>query len=161
VAVSLFTDRFTKQAYFCPAKFKGLTARVAADLFVQHVFRAQGVPRVLLSDRASKSTSLFWERLFELLGTKLLFSASYHHQSNGQVEPLHQTLTNCLRSYFSRSSSAVSSYAGRSAKPFHNVLIFFCQFTTVKRLAFGLLYHRCTLLRDEANGSCRARRFCI
>ena len=24
--VVVFTDRFTKQAYFCPAKFKGLTA---------------------------------------------------------------------------------------------------------------------------------------
>ena len=59
--VVVFTDRFTKQAYFCPAKFKGLTARVAADLYVQHVFRAQGVPKVLLSDRDSKFTSLFWE----------------------------------------------------------------------------------------------------
>lgn len=97
--VVVFTDRFTKQAYFCPAKFKGLTARVTADLFVQHVFRAQGIPKVLLSDRDSKFTSVFWERLFELLGTKLIYSASYHHQSNGQVERLNQTLTNFLRSY--------------------------------------------------------------
>ena len=97
--VVVFTDRFTKQAYFCPAKFKGLTARVVADLFVQHVFRSQGIPKVLLSDRDSKFTSVFWERLFELLGTKLLYSASYHHQSNGQVERLNQTLTNFLRAY--------------------------------------------------------------
>jgi hypothetical protein len=120
--VVVFTDRFTKQAYFCPAKFKGLTARVAADLYVQHVFRAQGVPKVLLSDRDSKFTSLFWERLFELLGTKLLFSASYHHQSNGQVERLNQTLTNFLRAYCSQRESdwhrhvAVFEFAYNSSK---------------------------------------------
>ena len=95
----VFTDRFSKMAYFCPTKYKGLTAADVADLYVQHVFRIQGVPSVLLSDRDSKFTSVFWERLFELLGTKLTYSASYHHESNGQVERLNQTLANFLRGY--------------------------------------------------------------
>ena len=43
--------------------------------------------------------SVFWERLFELLGTKLVYSAPYHHQSNGQVERLNQTLGNFLRAF--------------------------------------------------------------
>ena len=44
----VFTDRFSKMAYFCPTKYKGLTAADVADLYVQHVFRIQGVPSVLL-----------------------------------------------------------------------------------------------------------------
>jgi hypothetical protein len=98
-AVVVFSDRFTKQAFFCPTTEKGLTAEVTAELFIQHVFRTQGVPSILLSDQDSKFTSLFWERLFELLGTKLVLSASYHHQTNGQVERINQTLANFLRAY--------------------------------------------------------------
>jgi transposase InsO family protein len=63
------------------------------------IFQSQGIPRVLLSDRDSKFKSVFWEQLFELVGTKLLYSASYHYQSNGQVERLNQTLTKFHRSY--------------------------------------------------------------
>ena len=97
--VVVFSDKFSKQAYFCPSTMKGLSAEVVAELYVQHVFRAQGVPSVLLSDRDSKFTSVFWERLLELLGTRLVMSASYHHQTNGQVERVNQTLANFLRSY--------------------------------------------------------------
>lgn len=118
----VFTDRFSKMAYFCPTKYKGLTAADVADLYVQHVFRIQGVPSVLLSDRDSKFTSVFWERLFELLGTKLTYSASYHHESNGQVERLNQTLANFLRAYCAERSTdwhrhvAVFEFAYNSAK---------------------------------------------
>ena len=118
----VFTDRFSKMAYFCPTKYKGLTAADVADLYVQYVFRIQGVPSVLLSDRDSKFTSVFWERLFELLGTKLTYSASYHHESNGQVERLNQTLANFLRAYCAERSTdwhrhvAVFEFAYNSAK---------------------------------------------
>ena len=118
----VFTDRFSKMAYFCPTKYKGLTAAGVADLYVQHVFRVQGVPSVLLSDRDSKFTSVFWERLFELLGTKLTYSASYHHESNGQVERLNQTLANFLRAYCAERAAdwhrhvAVFEFAYNSAK---------------------------------------------
>lgn len=97
--IVVFSDRFSKQAYFCPSTMKGLSAEVVAELYVQHVFRVQGVPSVILSDRDSKFTSVFWERLLELLGTKLVLSASYHHQTNGQVERINQTLANFLRAY--------------------------------------------------------------
>jgi transposase InsO family protein len=77
---------FTKQIFCAPVRMKGTTAEKVAELFLLHVFRTQGLPKVLLSDRDAKFTSVFWERLFELLGTGLKFSASYHHQTNGQVE---------------------------------------------------------------------------
>jgi hypothetical protein len=85
-AVVVFTDMFTKQIFCAPVRMKGTTAEKVADLFILHVFRTQGLPKVLLSDRDDKFTSAFWGRLFELLGTRLKFSASYHHQTNGQAE---------------------------------------------------------------------------
>ena len=119
--VVVFTDRFSKQAYFCSAKFEGLTAEGVAELYVQHVYRTQGVPSVMLSDRDSKFTSVFWERLFELLGTKLVYSAPYHHQSNGQVERLNHTLANFLRAFIKEGASwhknlAVFEFAYNSSK---------------------------------------------
>jgi transposase InsO family protein len=96
-AVVVFTDMFTKQIFCAPVRMKGTTAEKVAELFLLHVFRTQGLPKVLLSDRDAKFTSVFWERLFELLGTGLKFSASYHHQTNGQVERVNKTLEEALR----------------------------------------------------------------
>ena len=96
-AVVVFTDMFTKQIFCAPVRLKGTTAESIAELFIFHVFRTQGLPKVLLSDRDAKFTSVFWERLFELLGTGLKFSASYHHQTNGQVELVNKTLEEALR----------------------------------------------------------------
>jgi putative transposase len=64
---------------------------------VLHVFHSQGLPKVLLSDRDAKFTSVFWDRLFELLGTGLKFSASYHHQTNGQSDRVNKTLEEAVR----------------------------------------------------------------
>ena len=76
--VVVFTDMFTKQIFCAPVRMKGTTAEKVAELFLLHVFRTQGLPKVLLSDCDAKFTSVFWGRLFELLGTGLKFSASYH-----------------------------------------------------------------------------------
>jgi transposase InsO family protein len=96
-AVVVFTDMFTKQIFCALVHMKGTTAEKVAELFILHVFRTQGLPKVLLSDRDAKFTSAFWGRLFELLGTGLKFSASYHHQTNGQAERVNKTMEEALR----------------------------------------------------------------
>jgi transposase InsO family protein len=101
-AVVVFTDMFTKQIFCAPVRMKGTTAEKVAELFLFHVFRTQGLPKVLLSDRDTKFTSVFWGRLFELLGTGLKFLASYHHQTNGQVERVNKTLEEALRIFVKR-----------------------------------------------------------
>jgi hypothetical protein len=95
--VVVFTDMFTKQIFCAPVRMKGTTVEKVAYLFLFHVVRTQGLPKVLLSDCDAKFTSVFWGSLFELLGTSLKFSASYHHQTNGQVERVNKTLEEALR----------------------------------------------------------------
>jgi hypothetical protein len=95
--VVVFTDMFTKQIFCAPVRMKGTTAEKVTDLFILHVFRTQGLPKVLLSDCDNKFTSAFWGLLFELLGTRLKFSASYHHQTNWQAERVYKTMEEALR----------------------------------------------------------------
>jgi transposase InsO family protein len=50
-----------------------------------------------MSDRGSQFTSKFWEKLYELMDTKLNFSSAYHPQTDGQTERTNQILEDMLR----------------------------------------------------------------
>jgi transposase InsO family protein len=56
-----------------------------------------GVPKTIISDRGSKFTAHFWERLHKGLGTSLIRSTAYHPQTSGQTERLNQVLEDMLR----------------------------------------------------------------
>ena len=66
------------------------------------VFRSQGMPAVLLSDRGPvQFTNEFWEEFFGLMRTTVKLTSSYHPQSNGGVEKFNRTLLEALRHYIS------------------------------------------------------------
>jgi hypothetical protein len=65
-AAVVFTNMFTKQIFCAPVRMKGTTAEKVAELFILHVFRTQGLPKVLLSDRDSRR-----QVYFRLLGATL------------------------------------------------------------------------------------------
>jgi hypothetical protein len=56
-----------------------------------------GVPKKIVSDRGTQSTSKFWERLHETLNTQLRFSSSYHPQTDGQIKRVNHILEDMLR----------------------------------------------------------------
>jgi hypothetical protein len=58
-----------------------------------------GLPEVIVSDRDSKFTSLFWQSLWSLLGTKLAMSTAHHHETDGQTEVMNKTLEQMLRAF--------------------------------------------------------------
>jgi hypothetical protein len=54
-----------------------------------------GVPKKIVSDRGTQSTSKFWETL----DTQLRFSFTYHPQTDGQTKRVNQILEDMLRAY--------------------------------------------------------------
>ena len=75
------------------------TAPDIARIFFDTVFRLHGIPSVIVSDRDTKFTSLFWKALFKCMGTKLAMSTAFHPETDGQTERNNQTLEQMLRNY--------------------------------------------------------------
>ena len=49
-----------------------------AEIFVDNVFQLHSLPKVIISDRDPCFSSKFWRPLFDLLGTDLWFSTTFH-----------------------------------------------------------------------------------
>jgi hypothetical protein len=89
-------DRLTKVTHFIPIKTK-YTGPQLAELYISRIVCLHGVPKKIVSDRGTQSTSKFWERLHESMDTKLNFSSVYHPQTDGQTERVNQVHEDMLR----------------------------------------------------------------
>ncbi|KAG2779981.1 hypothetical protein Pcac1_g9784 [Phytophthora cactorum] len=76
-----------------------VTAVQTARLFVDMVFKHQGMPLDIVSDRDPRFTAWFWQEVFTLLGTQLSMSTADHPQTDGQTERVNRVLGDLLKSY--------------------------------------------------------------
>jgi hypothetical protein len=67
------------------------------ELYILRIVCLHGVPKKIVFDRGTQFTLKFWERLHELMDTKLNFSSPYHLQTDGQTERVNQVLEDMLR----------------------------------------------------------------
>ncbi|MCO5562083.1 hypothetical protein L7F22_015709 [Adiantum nelumboides] len=91
-------DRFSKQAHFLSVK-KTIKAKNMATMFISQIFKYHGMPSSIASDQDPRMTSLFWQGMFENLGTKLNFSSAYHPQTNDQSEIANSIVLDLLKGY--------------------------------------------------------------
>ncbi|MCO5605271.1 hypothetical protein L7F22_059451 [Adiantum nelumboides] len=68
------------------------------------------MPKSIVSDRDPRMTSLFWQALFENVGTKLDLSSAYHAQTDGQSEIANATVLDLLKMYVSDRQSKWEKY---------------------------------------------------
>jgi hypothetical protein len=75
-------DKISKYAHFIPVKstFKAINI---AEILMKEIFRLNVIPKMVISDRDVKFTSMFWKELFAGLNTNLNFSTSYQPQTDG------------------------------------------------------------------------------
>ena len=99
-SILVVIDRFSKYATFIPTT-KYCSAEETARLFFKFVVKYWGVPQHIVSDRDPRFTGNFWKELFNLLGSQLNISSSYHPQTDGQTERFNGMLEEYLRHFVS------------------------------------------------------------
>ena len=77
---------------------RSVTAPQAAQLFIAHVFRRHGLPKLFVSDCDPQFVLAFWQHLFSLLGTRLDMTTADHPQTDGHTERVNRALEDVLRS---------------------------------------------------------------
>jgi hypothetical protein len=97
-AAVVFVWRLTKMVKVAPTS-KTVTSSQMAKLFIDNVFRHEGMPSSIVSDRDPRFLSNFWQSVFTSLGTTLKFSAPFHPETDGQTERANRSLEEMLRNY--------------------------------------------------------------
>ena len=76
-AILVAVNRYSKYAYFRRFRTSHIASQVV-ELFCSMVIRLHGVPRSTILDRDPLFKSQFWKKIFELMGSKLRMSSTYH-----------------------------------------------------------------------------------
>jgi transposase InsO family protein len=92
----VIVDRLTRGTHFLAVKQKDNCEKLA-KIYVNEIVSKHGVPKIIVSDRGSVFTSVFWKHLRSSLGSKLDLSTAYHPQTRGQIERTNQILEDMLR----------------------------------------------------------------
>lgn len=97
--ILVVVDRLSKKKRFIPLDFIDVDSVVKA--FVNWVWRDEGYPRTIISDRGRQFVSDFWRRLCARLGTAPRLSTAFHPETDGQTENANASLKAYLRAYVS------------------------------------------------------------
>ncbi|KAI0998999.1 hypothetical protein K3495_g9197 [Podosphaera aphanis] len=91
------TDKFSKCVTFIPGATTWTAFQWAEVLLNRLSIMNWGLPRAIVSDRDAKFVSQLWRAIFKQQNVKLLFSTSYHPQTDGASERTNATAEISLR----------------------------------------------------------------
>ncbi|MBW0491951.1 hypothetical protein O181_031666 [Austropuccinia psidii MF-1] len=97
-ACLIIVDRLSK-IMRCLQCHKEDTDMDTALLFCNNIISTCGVPKIIISTSNPKFKSELWTNLYDMLGTKLAFSTTYHPQTDGLAERMIQTMEDILRKF--------------------------------------------------------------
>jgi hypothetical protein len=151
-SICVFVDKLTKLVHFVACK-EEVSAKEFAELYVDHVFRLDGLSREFIKDRDSRFTSAFWQEVTVLLGTRTVMSSSFHPQIDGQTERVNQTLETYLRHFVSVGLNDWDTLLSRAVFA-HNAAVN----ETIRAAPFKLTYVPCASMSLPTRLGFRRRR---
>ena len=92
----VFVDRLSNMVRSAPCNTK-FSDKEAAFLFLDHVYRLNGMLESIVSYRDPLFTSGFWRHEFKLHGRKLHMSIAIHPPTDGQTERSNRVVADVLR----------------------------------------------------------------
>ena len=95
-------DRFTKMAHFISLKDNAKTTVNLARRFAKEIWRLNGLPRDIVSDRDSRFTSSISKEFLTVMGIRPWMSPSFHLQTDGQTQCINQDIEAYLRPYLNK-----------------------------------------------------------
>jgi hypothetical protein len=93
----VIVDRLSGYILAIPCSKKGLTARKAAGLFLQHCVNLMGVPVEIVCDNDNLITSEFFSDLCDLIGIAQHRAVIYRPKGNGRAERAVKSVVSVLR----------------------------------------------------------------
>ena len=84
-SVIVVLDKLINETHFILVKYTYKDINIA-DIFMNEIFRLDGLPKIVISDRDTKFMGNFWKALFKGLCIQLNFSTAYHPQTNGKMK---------------------------------------------------------------------------
>ena len=66
--------------------YSDILTPAVAQLFLDHVWKLQGLPKTIISNKDSQFISVFWKELITQLCIKVLLSTVYYLETDGQIE---------------------------------------------------------------------------
>jgi hypothetical protein len=97
-SIMVVVDKLTKAPHFIPVNLTQKETNIA-NVYMREISRLHGILKTIVSKRDPKFTSKFWKGLFNVFGTNLNFSTTYHPESDGQTERVNQVIKDMLMMY--------------------------------------------------------------
>ena len=96
--IFVIVDKLSKAAHFIPVKSTYKIVH-SDDILLKEIFRLNGIPKEIISDRDVNFTGNFWRYLFSRLEMQLNFSIAYHLQRDKMRERVNRIVEDMLQMY--------------------------------------------------------------
>lgn len=94
----VIVDRFSKSAHFIAIQMTYFSDKLA-ELYVHKIVRLHGIPSMVVSNRDTRFTSIFWRSVQNELGIELTYNTTFQTRTNGQSERTVHILEDMLKSF--------------------------------------------------------------